>query len=474
MRIRVLPLAILVSVSVPLLLAQTPAPSRVFIEGDIVNASGSALLTGARVKLEHDGEESIYGKVDPHGHFVFGDLQPGVYQLVVNAPGFHQSVSILDLRAPSPGNNGVAWTRNSGPIPRPQVNQTTDDDGTIHATVSAPMLPYATIAGKVIDPYGAPVAGASIEIWKPRPEPPQATVAAVIPPSPMTTAGYDLQTMVQADSLGEFRAGKLEPGTYFVLANKPNGLSRWTWQSNYRLTYYPAALDIASAQPLEIEAGQTLRADIQILKQSGVSVSGHLLGLPEDKSLRTYITFMPVKADSMNPDRPYTSGEKNFELSDVLPGRYTLYAQTQDPQSDPLNANRKTLFGLVKDVEIGPQDMAGFDLTLQPMKALAGTVEFADGCPAAPAYVRLEGPSPLTVIEQSTPVAADHTFVLPNIPAGRFHVVVSRMEARYDVFPVASATKGSRDVLKEGLESPWPDDESLKIKVSCGNPGVRP
>jgi hypothetical protein len=352
------------------------------------------------------------------------------------------------------------------------VNQTTDDDGTIHATVSAPMLPYATIAGKVIDPYGAPVAGAGIEIWKPRPQPPP-TAAAAIPPSPMTQAGYDLQTMVQADSLGEFRAGKLEPGTYFVLANKPNGLSRWTWQSNYRLTYYPAALDIASAQPLEIEAGQTLRADIQLLKQSGVSVSGQLLGLPEEKSLRTYITLIPVKADSINPDRPYTSGEKNFELNDVLPGRYTLYAQTQDPQSDPLNANRKSLFGLVKDVEIGPQDMAGFDLTLQPTKALTGTVEFADGCPAAPADVRLEGPSPLTGIEQSTPVAADGAFVLPNIHAGRYQVVVSRVEARSDVFPVASATKGTRDVLKDGLESPWPDDDSLKIKVSCSNPGVR-
>jgi hypothetical protein len=33
--------------------------------------------------------------------------------------------------------------------------------------------------------------------------------------------------------------------------------------------------------------------------------------------------------------------------------------------------------------------------------------------------------------------------------------------------------KGARDVLKDGVESPWPDDNSLKIKIGCTSQGVR-
>jgi hypothetical protein len=279
--------------------------------------------------------------------------------------------------------------------------------------------------------------------------------------------------MVQADSRGEYRAGRLEPGTYLVLANKANGIARWTWQSNYRITYYPAALDQASAQPLNIEAGQQVRADIRILKQSGVSVSGQLLGLPASKSLYTRMALKPVNSNAVNPDSPFTSAEKDFAFTDVLPGRYTLYAQTEDAMSDPVNPNRKPLFGLVKDVEIGSQDLAGFDLTLQPMKTLTGQVEVAGNC-ALPAYVQLQGSTPLGFGQVEGPIASDGTFELTKVPAGRYNkVMVSRTENPLGPMSVVSAIKGSRDVVKEGLESPWQEDQILKIRVACSDQGVR-
>jgi hypothetical protein len=475
MRIHSFPLAILVSLSGVILSAQTPNPVRALVEGDIVNASTSAPLSGARVKLERtQDEDPIYGKVDRQGHFVFRNLDPGFYQLIVDGPGFRQSRTSVDVSVPRPASNrgilgGVVTSRPQSQIPQAQVSTMTDDDGTIHAIVSAPMLAYATIVGKVTDPFGVPMAGANIEILKPRP-PGRAGVA----PPPNSETGNMRQAMVSADSRGEYRAGRLEPGTYWVMASRPD-IGRWTWQSGYRITYYPAALDIASAQRLKVEAGQQIRADIQILRQPGVSVSGHLLGLPPPAAstgpLFTGLTLVPKSRDAVNADSPFTQAQKEFEFQDVLPGKYTIYAQTGDPLSDPTNP--KPLFGLVKEVEIGPQDMAGLDLTLEPVKGLSGTVQIAGPCSTAPKFVQLQGHGPFSREPALAPIAADHTFELQNVPTGRYDLWVTGADQPYERIPLAAATKGSRDVLKDGLESPWKDDDVLKITVACPGQEVR-
>jgi hypothetical protein len=335
------------------------------------------------------------------------------------------------------------------------------------------MLAYAAITGRVTDPYGTPMAGASVEIFKPRPE------SRIAAPSPATPGGATMmQTMVSADSQGEYRAGRLDPGTYWVVANKPNTIARWVWQSSYRVTYYPAALDMASAKSLQIAAGEEVRADIQILRQSGVTVAGHLLGLPSPggsiRSLSTRLALMPSTSEVINPDAPYAYGERDFQFTDVLPGRYTLFAQTDDQLSDPMNANRKPLFGTVKDVEIGPQDMAGFDVTLEPVKSLSGTVEWADGCSNVPASVQLQGRNPLTINQIQAPIGGDRTFVLHDVPAGRYTILVTGSAQPWSSpIPVASAMQGTRDVLKDGLEAPWKDDNLVKIKVACSSQAVR-
>jgi hypothetical protein len=452
------------------------------VEGDVIDAATSAPLSGARVKLEHGQDvDPVFGKVDQQGHFVFRNLDPGFYTLVVDAPGFHQSRASIDASAPRPVKNGAGVRGVLGgvisgypqsQVPQAKVSKAVDDDGTVHATVSAPMLAYASIVGKVTDPYGAPLAGAGIEILKPRPAAPTGA-----PPTASAQSVTMFHSMLTADSAGEYRAGKLEPGTYWVVANRPHNSSQWVWQSTYRVTYFPAALDVASAQSIKIEAGQQVRADIQILRQAGVSISGHFLGLPSPggaiRSLYTSVSLQPANTEALNPERPATSGEKDFQLTDVLPGHYTLFAQTYDPMSDPMNSSRKPLFGLVKDIEIGKQDMAGFDLVLEPLKNFTGTVELTDGCASVPAFIELQGPNPMMPGQLQAPIAADGTFVLQNISAGRYKLSVTNRGQPYQQIPIASAMKGTRDVLKDGVESPWPDDDIVKIKISCTSQGVR-
>jgi hypothetical protein len=72
-------------------------------------------------------------------------------------------------------------------------------------------------------------------------------------------------------------------------------------------------------------------------------------------------------------------------------------------------------------------------------------------------------------------IAADGTFVLHNVAGGHYTVAVIRrlQSSSYNPVPVASATMGARDVLKDGLDPPWKADEVLKIKVACSGQGVR-
>ncbi|HUB79824.1 MAG TPA: carboxypeptidase-like regulatory domain-containing protein [Bryobacteraceae bacterium] len=464
MRLRSVFLALLIPVSLPGLLAQTASAPLAVVEGDVLNASSNAALPGARVKLQPlpQNEDAIYGKVDAQGHFVFRHLNPGSYQLVIDAPGFHESRSRLDVTVPQPPrrDQGVvraAVSYRGSQIPEPKVTRTAEDDGTIHATVTAPMLAYSAISGKVTDPYGAPLAGANIELWKTRP--PNFGMAA---PSPGTSTSSAMrQNNARADSRGQYRLTRLEPGTYWIAVSKSS--LNWIWQTGYRATYYPAALDLSSAQALKIEPGEEFHADIQVLKQSGVSLSGQLLGLPAGKMLSTRMTLVP--ADRESSEVPFTQGQDRFAFTDLLPGRYTLYAVTEDDMSDPMNPHRKPLFGAVRDVEIGKQDNAGFDITLEPAQTLHGKVEVPDGCSTVPASIQLRRRSRLG-LEVESPIAADGTFTIENVPADRFAIQLS------PGLPLISATKGARDVLKDGLEAPWHDDEALKIKASCPNRGV--
>ena len=113
------------------------------------------------------------------------------------------------------------------------------------------------------------------------------------------------------------------------------------------------------------------------------------------------------------------------------------------------------------------------DLVLEPLKNFTGTVELTDGCASVPAFIELQGPNPMMPGQLQAPIAADGTFVLQNISAGRYKLSVTNRGQPYQQIPIASAMKGTRDVLKDGVESPWPDDDIVKIKISCTSQGVR-
>jgi len=434
--------------------AENVAAKRAIVEGDVVNPVTGAPIAGVRVKLDPRQAEPLYLKSDAAGHFVFREVPPALYLWSVDAAGFLlPQPSFLDLTVPEKGPicaaPGSAHTATGG------FDTSTDRDGTIHARISVPLTAYAVVTGRVTDPDGMPLEDGSVAFLLKR---------------PVQTAGDGAEdyprATVQTNDKGEFRAARLEPGTYYVVANKSN--LPGSAESGYRATYYPRAIDLASAKPLELPAGGRARADIRIASQAGIRIAGRLVkpagpdgsGGPETY---TNIVLVPERGFLITGDGPSAIAKDDYALDDVLPGKYSVIALTREMSIDPLGGNQKPVFGLMRTIEVGAVDMNGVDLVLQPLRDLSGAVSFPAGCTPFPVSIRAQS-------MHSTPADAvsdaDGKFILRGLGAGKFTVSVSSpgqwMLAR-------SMRLGNRDVEKDGFESPLAGDEPLLIEVGCGN-----
>jgi hypothetical protein len=454
------------------------------VEGDVVNATTNAPIANARVRLMDPSQTFLYAKVDRQGHFTIGNLTAAFYQLSVDSPGFVQfSQTLVDLIGPkASGRILKSETRYpDSQAPDAKFTKSIDADGTIRGVVTVPLLAYSVIAGKVTDPYGLPMMNCTIEVLKKIPPRPAGQSGGPLL-RPGSSNGFEsTHNSVATDDRGEYRV-QLEPGTYWVAANK-GGLAYNNWESTYRATYFPAALSLESAKPLELAAGQLARADIRIVRQAGVRVAGKLIKPPSavdsvvnipgagpHSFLYTNVTLVPAGSALMNSNGPFTNGQDDFVFQDVIPGKYTLMALTRDAASDRTGQNQKPVFGLMRDIVIGERDMDGFDLALEPLRDLEGEVTFGEGCKAAPLDIRTNGFSALFSTYQVTAVSGtDGKFVLRGLTTGRLRFDVSWQMSPGQQVQVSSIRLGERDVLKNGLDVPYQGNETLRMVIDCTN-----
>jgi hypothetical protein len=441
------------------------------LEGDIVNSATGAPIAGARIKLERSSAEPAYTRADAHGHFRFGNLDPGVCTLSAGSPGFlRSSTAYLDLTAPRPDGGSGVFRKFISPVgyasagPAATITKSTDASGTQHAKATVPLLAYGVITGKVTDPYGVPLAETAVEVLAKAPVP--ANGSASPPIRPM---------QVRTNDKGEFRAASLEPGSYYVVANKSGGMA--TWESSYRITYYGGAIDLAAAKPITVGAGEQVRGDISLVRRSGVHVAGRLIKPPgvegsDGPMVQTNVALVPEQSPLLNASGPFANGRDDYRLDDVLPGRYTLMALSRDVSTGPFGGNQKELFGLIRPIEVGDGDVDNFDLTLAPLRDISGTVTYREGCAPPPLHITAQNRGPLGWRQPEAISDAKGKFVLHGLSTGRYNLSIFAESGTGRIMPpVISIRHGARDVLKDGFESPYAGDEPISITVGCQNPG---
>jgi hypothetical protein len=425
--------SILLLLPAALLYAQAPAGA---LDGDVVNSVTGAPVASARVKLTGGKSDPRYSTADARGHFHFDNVSGASHTLFVQHPGYLPADSIPVGAAPS--------------------------------TVKVSLTQGAIVYGAVTDPNGFPAStGALIgRIFDPRPIDPRSPHGPQLPDG--KSALFPVSGML-IDDHGQYRSSLLAPGVYYVavLSQHAN-----FWERTWRSTYYPHALDVASAKPISLAPGQQVRADIQMMRQTGVHVSGRVAvpaydPPPPGMQSFTFVHLVSRSGSLGNSDAtssPVTADR--FEASDLLPGTYTVVAETRQVSTDGMGRKSKVLFGARRQLEIGDRDISDLDLQLQPLPEVTGRVTFADGCAAAPVRVLLSSSSIGGIQDYSALAGPDGAFAFSTFLPGSL-VISAAGPGPATVF------LGDRDITKSGFDYPTPTPQELRVAISCASGGAQ-
>jgi hypothetical protein len=331
------------------------------------------------------------------------------------------------------------------------------------------LTPQAVLTGRITDPDGLPLAETQVEILTLRDAPPAGVIAGIpmLNGRPVTNA-----RSAATDDQGEYRAAGLAPGAYVVRVSVH--VMSFNQDPTFRTTFYPRAADLSAAQPIQLAAGQQARADIQIIREAGVKISGRLVLPPapaaEPATARyTSIALRPKQSNGVQQE--YGAGrsrEDRSEVMNVRPGTYELTAVTYRVNDN--SPERQTpLLSASRTVEIGTSDVIGPDLEMRPLPRLEATLHLAEGCPGLGVQLSAFGnrgyPFTVDVAPGQTRVALPP--LLPGFQrlqlggAGGSNLPVRSLKVQVGALPPQD----------NGFDTPTQDGTPIRIDVVCFDMG---
>jgi hypothetical protein len=203
------------------------------VQGTVLNSVTHAPIARALVSSGN----RIGALTDSEGHFEFA--------LPSDSPtnGFRRGGSWLNASKP-------------GYLDDPRGRSRTQAAATVDLTLY--LQPEALITGRVLLSGNEPATGIVVHLYR------RDVQNGVF--------RWMLRSQTQANSNGDFRFAELQPGAYKVLTQEfpdndpllkvPNGQLY-----GYPPVYFPNAPDFASANPIQLTAGQTVQADISAIRQ---------------------------------------------------------------------------------------------------------------------------------------------------------------------------------------------------------------
>jgi len=330
------------------------------ISGMVVKAMDGAPLKGATVRLENgeDHEHTIATKTTGDGRFELRNVPAGRYKLVVSRNGYVE----MEYGQRKLSDPGAAFTLSPG--------QTKTE-------VTFNLIPAAVIAGRVFNEDGEPEPNASVTASR---ETYQEGRKTLTPFAQQIT-----------DDLGAFRLFGLPPGRYFVSAIErqwgkvvgdkefSGSPSQASNEQGYAKTYYPGTPDLARAAAINVKEGEEIPGIDVALKQVLVHrIRGRVLNQVTQKPGQDMEVLLVARSKRLDWDfggeTQVKKADGSFEISNVVPGPYTLLAYWFDP------SERKMHFGSQR-IDVGESDLEGMSITVGAGAAIQGRVVW-DGKPS--------------------------------------------------------------------------------------------
>jgi hypothetical protein len=395
----------------------TPAPGAT--TADIVQALSSAAqargmqLTVANIQSQLAtlaGRSAPRTNTDRDGRYTFANVTPGAYAIRVQREGY--------FGKPEGGTFP----------PTAAIDVTIAAKETKDASLS--MIPGGLIGGRVFDVNGQLL--------------PNAIVFALRVSYPLGHAELAGQTSKTTDDRGEFRLFWIPPGDYYLTAEAPRAApapgAGPAGQGNK--IFYPGVTAVTEARIVSIKGGEEmLGMDIGLRTVSAFKVSGQVSSLipPPAPQLGAPAVNAAVLV-LLNPNGNIPDDTKqvgtvpllpmsgNFEVANILPGTYDLFARVPDPAAQ-VAGGAPQAWGRAR-IEVRDTDINNVAVLIPPSVEVKGAVTAADG--RVPASLRIQLmpdeasaakiPAYLQVSRRLAPVTAEGTFSVPAVPGGRYRV----------------------------------------------------
>jgi protocatechuate 3,4-dioxygenase beta subunit len=325
------------------------------------------------------------------------------------------------------------------------------------------LAPAAAIAGKLEDQDGFPVAGAQVDVMQYR----DIDGERRLYPANMTR-------QIKSNDLGEYRIGGLPAGKYYL---RVSGGTATNWDRRYPAQFYGGTVEPKDENRIEVKAGeQHDKLDIRLIQYDGVTVSGHIEGMPRPvPGVMSPPPSVRLQGDAVAWSTVFSGVVQNdgtFVISNVISGKYTLVAESGLRYSQPGG-----LLGKMP-VEVGASGLSGLTVALHTVQAVdvAGTFVVDGGGTPPPMTIRLQGGSG-TVGIKSLP---DGSFVLKGLLPAHYSMSVmadfrftsrqfeSDMVAAMAASTPLSAMLDEKDVLQKGFDV---DSQPIgPLKITLGQP----
>ena len=395
------------------LAAQSPAassnasdPASCTVAGMVVKLAASEPLKSATVRLESadDHTRTFSAATDAGGRFEIKGIETGRYRLRVIRDGYVTA------------EYGQRTYSDPGRVLTLTPGQNLKD-------LLFSLVPSAVISERIQNEDGNPL--------------PWARVSALRQVFFRGRRRLVSEVTVVTNDRGEYRLFGLRPGRYFVnAAYKPGQRldpgdeadGALTGKPGYVPTYFPGTPDPARAIALTVKTGEELSSTDFLLEPAATySVRGHASILGMRRSSDGVVLVLEPRTNGClwtTPTRQTLAdkGDNSFEISDVLPGAYTLIGMW-------MNEGRR--YQAQQTVDISNSDVESVQLTLTPGWNVSGQVVWDTAPTLEKGTLDIFARRDSTTIVAATQarVAANGTFLLRELPEGTYQLTIAGQTA---------------------------------------------